>query len=97
LYRTSCSGTLTPFCKKSSKGREKRNKFIEKEPRLGALTKRVTRLKRVCNITKTIFDIRNLGNGCKEGKENMGTHTFKDGSSKLTSGKELTTAHLIRI
>jgi len=59
---------LIPFCKKSSKRREKRNKFIEKEPRSGALTKRVTRLKRVCKITKTIFDIRDLGNGCKEEK-----------------------------
>jgi hypothetical protein len=38
-----------------------------------------------------------LGNGCEEGKENMGAHTFKEGSFELASGRELTTAHFIWI
>jgi hypothetical protein len=61
------------------------------------LTRKIIRLKRVCNIIKTIFDIRKSRNGCKEGRENMGTHTFKDRSFELISGRELITAHFIRI
>jgi len=60
------------FCKKSSKGGEKQNKLIEEEPRLGALTRRVIRLKRVYNILDIIFEKRKLGNGCEEGKKKMG-------------------------
>jgi hypothetical protein len=83
-----------PFCRKSSEGGEKQNELIE-EHGSGALTRRVTRLKRVCNIPKNIFDKRKLENGCEKGRENMGTHTFNEGSSELASGRELTTAHFI--
>jgi hypothetical protein len=34
-----------------------------------------------------MFDKRKPGNGCKEGRENMRAHTFKEGSSNLTSGE----------
>jgi len=88
---------LIPFYRKSSEGREKQNEFIEKESRLGALTKIITQVKRVYNIPKIVFDKRKLGNGCEEGRKNMGAHTFKEGSSKLTSGRELMIAHFIRI
>ncbi len=88
-------GTLIPFYKKSLKGRGKRNELIEEELRSEALTKRITQLKRVCNIPETIFDKRKLGNGCEERRENMGAHAFKEWSSKLASGKELMTTHFI--
>jgi len=58
---------LIAFYKKYSKGGEKRNELIEKELRSGALTMRVTQLKRVCNIPETIFEKRKLRNGCEEG------------------------------
>jgi hypothetical protein len=36
-----------------------------------------------------------LGNECKERRENRGFHTFKEGSSKLASGRELTITHFM--
>jgi hypothetical protein len=36
-----------------------------------------------------------LGNECEEGRENTRPHNFKEQSSKLASGKELTTAHFM--
>jgi hypothetical protein len=73
---------LIHFHKKSLEGGEKRNEFIKEELGSEALTRRVTRLKRVCNIPKTIFEKRKLTNGCKERKLNKGAHTFKEGSSR---------------
>jgi hypothetical protein len=47
--------------------------------------------------SKIIFKKKKFGNECKEGKNKMGAHTFKEGSSKFTSGRELMTAHFMQI
>jgi hypothetical protein len=60
-----------------------------------ALTRRVIRLKKVYNIPKTIFDKRKPGSGCEEIRKNMKAYTFKEGSSELASGRELTIAQFI--
>jgi hypothetical protein len=76
---TSSSGTLIHFCKESLERGEKQNEFIEEELRLGALTRRITRLKSVYYILNTIFEKNKLGKWMQRRKRKYGSPYLQRG------------------